>query len=255
MHSLDRRCCRRDDNLERPSGAMATATPESATRVARLLAGVPWFAALPFELRRQVLATTVEREASAGEYIAHAGEPCRHWFGVVHGVLQMYVASSDGSETTLCCVGQGQWCGDGSLLKKELRRYDLKSLTASRVLMVPAQTFETLRDRSIAFNRSLCEIMNERMGVFVGMLEASRLQRPELRVARGLLMLTDESGEDAQSLSIAQHELALICGLSRQRVNAALSNLRHDGLVQHERHRGDFRVAVTQLRAFLLESA
>jgi CRP/FNR family transcriptional regulator, cyclic AMP receptor protein len=212
----------------------------------------PWYHTLPIELQRLLLETTTERRAAAGEYIARAGEPCLHWYGLVRGFLQMYVVTADGAETTLYCLREGQWGGDGSLLKKELRRYDLRALTPSRIFLVPATTFEALRQSSIPFNHFLCEILNERMGTFVGMLEASRLLGPEMRVARGLLMLANNVKADAQELSIPQHELALICGLSRQRVNMALSEFRRVGFVRNDPYKGILLVDVPRLRAYVV---
>ncbi|HSV60034.1 MAG TPA: Crp/Fnr family transcriptional regulator [Variovorax sp.] len=231
-----------------------TAPPQApAAGFPEFLERWPWYRALPADLQRLILQTTVERTAAAGEYIARAGEPCMHWYGLMQGFLQMYVLGADGAETTLYCLREGQWGGEGSLLKKELRRYDLRSLTPSRIFMVPAQTFETLRRSSIEFNQFLCDIMNERMGVFVGMLEASRLLGPELRVARGLLMLAGHQAGDAQELLIPQHELALICGLSRQRVNMAISELKRLGLVRSEVHKGIVLVDLERLRAYVME--
>jgi CRP/FNR family transcriptional regulator, cyclic AMP receptor protein len=213
----------------------------------------PWYHALPAELQRLVLDTTTERMAAPGEYISRAGEPCLHWYGLLHGFLQMYVLGADGSETTLYCLREGQWGGEGSLLKKELRRYDLRALTPSHIFMVPVATFETLRQSSIPFNHFLCDIMNERMGTFVGMLEASRLLGPELRVARGLLMLAQNVAGDAQELSIPQHELALICGLSRQRVNMAISEFRRLGLVRNDLHKGILVVDVPRVHSYVMD--
>jgi CRP/FNR family cyclic AMP-dependent transcriptional regulator len=235
---------------------MSTAATQQAPAASfiEFLGSWPWYRALPAELQRLIVDTTVERTAAAGEYIARAGEPCMHWYGVMRGFLQMYVVGSDGTETTLYCVGEGRWAGEGSLLKKELRRYDLRSLTPSHLFMVPVETFETLRRSSIEFNHFLCEIMNERMGVFVGMLAASRLLGPEMRVARGLLMLASNQAGNAQELLIPQHELALICGLSRQRVNMALSELKRFGLVRSELHKGIVLVNVARLRAYVMEA-
>jgi CRP-like cAMP-binding protein len=230
-----------------------SSSPISEVSAPDFLGRWPWYAALSPEHQHLLLDTLVERRTVAGEYIARANEPCLHWYGIVRGFLQMYVSGVDGTETTLYCLGEGRWGGEGSLLKKELRRYDLRSLTAARFFMVPVATFEVLRNHSIAFNHFLCEIMNERMGVFVGMLEASRLLSPEVRVARGLLMLANEHERAAQSLSIPQHELALICGLSRQRVNAAISELKRHGLVHSEFHGSELLVNVPKLRAYLLE--
>ena len=219
-----------------------------------LEAAAPWYHALTPELKALLLRTTIEKTSAAGEYIARAGEPCMHWYGIVRGLLQMYVAGADGTETTLYCVGQGRWAGEGSLMKKELRQYDLRSLTPSRIFMVPVETFEALRHSSIEFNHCLCDIMNERMGVFVGMLAASRLLGPEMRVARGLLMLASGQAGEAQDLMIPQHELGLICGLSRQRVNVAIAELKSLGLVRSEIHKGIVLVNVARLRAYVMES-
>jgi CRP/FNR family transcriptional regulator, cyclic AMP receptor protein len=211
----------------------------------------PWFRALPDDLRLLVLNTATERTAGAGDTIARAGEPCTHWYGLVRGVLQMYVIGQDGTESTLYCLREGEWGGEGSLLKNEPRRYDLRALAPSQLCLLPTQTFETLRRSSIEFNHFLCEIMNARMGEFVGMLAASRLQGPEMQVARGLLMLVDLDGPDAQELAVSQQDLALICGLSRQRVNIAISVFKRRDIVRSEPNRSFLIVRMSRLRSFV----
>ncbi|MBP0621156.1 Crp/Fnr family transcriptional regulator [Cupriavidus consociatus] len=214
-----------------------------------------WYLKLSAELRSLVLDTIEERTAGPGEYIARAGEPSTYWYGLIRGFLQMYVVGADGSETTLYCQREGEWGGEGSLLKKEMRRYDLRSLTPSHICLLPASTFEALRQSSIEFNHFLCDNMNERTGVFVGMLVASRLLGPEMRVARALLMLADNAGGDGQELYISQHELALICGLSRQRVNIAISELKQRGLVESEPCKNFLLVHVAALGNHVAEAA
>ncbi|RJF95624.1 Crp/Fnr family transcriptional regulator [Noviherbaspirillum saxi] len=232
---------------------MQTTEQVPATSLPEFLERWEWYRALPAELRSLTLETAVERKAAAGEYIARAGEPSTHWYGLMHGILQMYVVGADGAETTLYCLREGEWGGEGSLLKKEMRQYHLRSLTSAHICLVPAKTFEKLRQSSIEFNHFLCDIMNARMGIFVGMLEASRLRGPETRVARALLMLTDSQGDDTQEILISQHELALISGLSRQRVNVALSLFNRLGLVHTEARKGCLVVYLSRLRNFAKE--
>lgn len=226
--------------------------PALPSSVPEFLEKWPWYRALAPELRALTLDTAIERTADSGEYIARAGQPSAHWYGLIRGILQMYVVGADGSETTLYCQREGEWGGEGSLLKREMRRYDLRALTQAHLCMVPAATFETLRQSSIEFNHFLCDIMNARMGEFVGMLAASRLRGPEMQVARALLMLADDRSSDAQEFSIPQHELALISGLSRQRVNMALSAFRRLGLVRGESHKGPLVVDVPHLRRYVV---
>lgn len=225
----------------------------SQTTLIDFLARWHWFRALPTELRVLTMETAVDRSVAAGEYIARSGEPSAYWCGVVLGQLQMYVVTTEGDETTLYYLREGEWCGDGSLLKKELMQYDLRSLTPARICLIPAATFDVLRRSSIEFSNFLCEVMNTRMGEFVGMLVASRLLGPEKRVAKALLMMAKSKSEDLHELSIHQRDLALICGLSRQRVNMALSAFRQNGLVRTAGSKGFLVVHTQRLRSYIAE--
>ena len=230
---------------------MGTAGHLAETSLLSFLERWPWYHALSPELRSLVMQTATERVAETGEYIARAGTPCTDWYGLMQGFLQMYVTGARGAETTLYCLREGEWGGEGSLLKGELRRYDLRALTPARLCTIPLKTFELLRNSSIEFNHFLCVIMNARMGVFVGMLEATRLLGPEMRVAKALMMLADSQASGAQEISIPQHQLALMCGLSRQRVNMALNKLKQAELVRSERSWGFVSVHVPRLRNYV----
>ena len=219
--------------------------------ITRFLESWTWYRQLPANLRALTLSTASEQRAEPGDYVAREGTPCTHWYGLLQGYLQMYVVGSDGSETTLYCLRTGEWGGDGSLLKKELWRYDLRALTTAQICRIPAPTFQALRNASLPFNHFLSEIMNARMGAFVSMLVASRLLKPELRVARGLLMVANERDDGLQALAVSQHELALICGLSRQRVNVALGEFKRLGLVGIEPNKGMLFVDVQRLRVYV----
>lgn len=52
---------------------------------------------------------------------------------------------------------------------------------------------------------------------------------------------------------IPQHELALICGLSRQRVNVAISELKRLELVRSEVYKGIVLVDLPRLRAYVMD--
>ncbi len=195
-----------------------------------------WFKSLPDPMQALVLATAYERSVRAGECIAHAGERSGQWFGVVHGLLQMSVSGLGGDETTLHCLRENEWGGEGSLLKHEARRYNVVAVVPSRVCLVPADTFYTLHREVVSFNHFLLDNLNERMGVAVGLLADARLCSPERRVAKCLLMLVERRAPSTLPIPIQQNDLALICGLSRQRTNRALSSLQRARLVRVDRY-------------------
>ena len=210
-----------------------------------------WGRALaPHELER-VLQESSERWVSEGGYAARMGERVDHWTGVVQGLLKMSVTSAEGKVSTLTGMSAGGWYGEGSLLKREPRRYDVVALRPSRLAQVPYATFEWLRSTSLPFNHYLQQLMNARLSLFIGMLEYDRLLSTDARVARCLASLfnADLYPQPRAFLDLRQQEIALLSGLSRQRVNVALHRLQAGGLIRIEQ-RGMTVLDIEGLRNF-----
>ena len=78
--------------------------------------------------------------------------------------------------------------------------------------------------------------LNERLGQFIAAREIDRMSNPDIRVARSLAALFNPvlfSGV-GDLLRITQQELAYLVGLSRQRVNEALTHLQAQELIRVE---------------------
>jgi CRP/FNR family transcriptional regulator, cyclic AMP receptor protein len=195
-----------------------------------------WFADLSADLQQLVSTTSTEIRLASGDCVARNGEPSLHWFGLIHGFLKMSIVEAEGNETVLYCLCKDEWGGEGSLLKDELRRYSIIAMTPSVVCAVPLSTFKTLHAESLSFNQFLVKNTNERMSVFIGMLQAARLASPEYRVACCLLMLARGQEENSIPLDISQCDIALMSGLSRQRTNMALQALKYKKLIRAQRY-------------------
>ena len=209
----------------------APASMEEMVRSAR------WAAALPPDALEHVLGSMQEQRVPAGGVIARAGHVVEHWAGLIEGFAKMSVGASDGRVSTLTGVSAGVWWGEGSLFKRELRRYDVLALRPTRVALMPRRTFEWLRETSIPFNHYLQELLSARLSLFIGALEQERLLDTDARVAHCLARLFDETlyPQAPRFLEIDQSELGLLANVSRQRVNVALHRLQGCGLVRIER--------------------
>lgn len=195
-----------------------------------------WSHSLTPEQLQRVENETIRRRCPAGSYVCRKGEAVEHWVGVVEGLVKMTNLSADGKPTTFTGIPSGGWFGEGSLLKKEPRRYDVVALRDSEVAYMPRATFTWLLDNSIGFNRFLLIQLNERLGQFISMVECDRLLEPDARVARSLASLFNPHlypGHGPQ-LQISQEEIGYLAGLSRQRANQALKALEKAGLVRVE---------------------
>src|SRR5699024_7359005 len=184
----------------------------------------------------QVIKSVSTSQYDAGALIERKGELAQAWIGVASGLIKVSVGTADGKMASLTGVPAGGWIGEGSLLKKEIRKYDVVALRDSTIIRMPEKTFNWLLDTSIAFNRYLIHQLNERVAQFIGKAEYDRLLAPDARVARCLAELFNPllyPGKGMR-LDITQEEIGYLARISRQRTNQALRVLEQAELLRIE---------------------
>ena len=197
---------------------------------------MPWLALLLPTERDRALDGLQVGDALPGDYVCRLGKPVTYWFGVVEGLLKMSSDNAQGQTMTFTGVPPGGWFGEGTALKREPYRYNIQALRKSVVAGLPVDTFHWLLDHSIGFNRFVMNQLNERLGQFIAAREIDRMNNPDARVARSLAALFNPVLYPGvgEVLRITQQELAYLVGLSRQRVNEALSALEAEGTIRIE---------------------
>jgi len=183
---------------------------------------------------RRVESEAFEMTVSSGQIVCHRGERSDHWYGVAEGLVKVSNVSRSGRPTTFIGIPAGGWFGEGSVLKREMRPYDVVALRDSRLVLVPSSTFHWLLDASLPFNRFLIDQLNARLGQFVRRLEHSRLHNPDKHVAYCLAELFNVQlyPGTATTLDISQEEISFLAGVSRQLVNRALRRLEEAQLLE-----------------------
>jgi CRP-like cAMP-binding protein len=200
------------------------------------LAGIPWLAVLQPGERDMAVPHIKVGDALPGDYVCRLGRPVTYWFGVIEGLLKMSTENAQGRTITFSGLPPGGWFGEGTCLKREPYRYNVQALRRSIVAGLPTDTFHWLLDHSIGFNRFVMSQLNERLAQFIAAREIDRMSNPDLRVARSLAALFNRTlfPGVGEVLRITQQELAYLVGLSRQRVNEALSSLQEQGIIRVE---------------------
>ncbi len=195
-----------------------------------------WLALLTDEQQERVQRDVSVTQYPAGAMIERKGEKAYAWIGVRSGLVKVSVGTPDGKLASLTGVPAGGWIGEGSLLKNEIRKYDIVALRASTIVRLPVATFNWLLDTSIPFNRYLLHQLNERVAQFIGKAEYDRLLAPDARVARCLAELFNPLLYPCKSmrLDITQEEIGYLARISRQRTNQALRTLEAAELLRVE---------------------
>jgi CRP-like cAMP-binding protein len=205
-----------------------------ARRLPKLFTAYAWFRALADEHRQLVLDTSHAELRDSGAWVARRGAPSDYWIGVHAGLLKLAIYNASGRSCTLSGVPPGGWFGEGSVIKREDRKYDVVTIQPSLVMFVPVATFHTLLSTSLPFNGFVIRQLNNRMGEFIASIQNSRLLDVEARVAQALAQLfnPDLYPDTGRTIAISQEEVGLLTGVSRQRINQALQSLEKAGLLK-----------------------
>jgi CRP/FNR family transcriptional regulator, cyclic AMP receptor protein len=207
--------------------------PSSIAMRARLLEA-PWARGLSEAQLARIDRETQVLHFVEGSVVCREGAPAQHWVGVLDGMVKVDSVAPDGRGTTFIGVSSGGWLGEGSLLKREVRAYEVVALRDSWVALMPARTFDWLFETSLGFNHFLVHQLNARLGQFVALVATGRGHTTTARVALTVAQLLDPALSSAASnvLRISQEEVARLCGLSRQIANRALHALQEAGLIR-----------------------
>ncbi|MNS43583.1 Anaerobic regulatory protein [compost metagenome] len=202
--------------------------------VDRMLDVVPWYKGLP-ELERSVVRSELRTvQLAAGEYLFRAGARSPGWYGVVEGLVKWSSPGTDGRTLSLAGFSTGSWFGEATMIRRERFEYEVVALRPSRVVILPRDTCERLWNNNIEFTKALMTHLAQRVNWLMGCYTGNVLLDVDTTVARAVAAQLDaevHSGTQGR-LKISQEEIASLCGVSRQRCNAALTKLARAGVVQ-----------------------
>jgi CRP/FNR family cyclic AMP-dependent transcriptional regulator len=178
----------------------------------------------------------VEKSFGADEFVCMRGDQFEYWMGVTSGLVRVGTMSRSGKVISYTGLTAGAWFGEGTVLKNEPRQYDVVALRESRLALMDRNTFLWLFENSVAFNRFLVRLLNERLGQFIAMLEYGRTLDATGRLARCIASLFNPIlyRDAGRHLKITQEEIGAISGISRQNANQCLQTLERQGLLRIE---------------------
>jgi CRP-like cAMP-binding protein len=194
-----------------------------------------WMRLLPQGVRKRVLTEAYEALHAERELVARKGEPANSWIGVVEGSLKASGSFRSGKSLIFSGIPAGSWIGEGSVLKREPRHYDLVAVQPSRTCAHSARNvFVGCSTPAWTSTHFILDHLNERLGQFMGMVETDRIDDPRIKLARSILSLFNPVLYPGMgsALFVSQEEIGELVGLSRQRTNAAIKALESAGLVR-----------------------
>ncbi len=207
---------------------------QAQNAVDTMLGVVPWYNGLPDAERAEIRAALRMVSLRAGEYLFRAGERSPGWYGVVDGLVKWSSRGADGKTLSLAGFSTGSWFGEATMIRGARFEYEVVALRPSRVVILPRDTCERLWNNNIAFTKTLMEHLAQRVDWLMASYTGNVLLDVDTMVARAVAaQLAAQSHSDTSGrLRMSQEEIASLCGVSRQRCNAALMRLARAGVLR-----------------------
>jgi len=144
-------------------------------------------------------------------------------FLILEGHIRLTFQSSSGMHHLLKIGAPGGVVGDLACVDERPYPVFVEAMTPCTLEFISKKKFEELRDLHPDINAALLTHFSRLSRTMINMMEVTFLGSINARVAARLAFLSREYG--GLSLTVAQTDLGLMTGISRQATNAALKDL------------------------------
>lgn len=202
----------------------------------------PFLGALTTDETRELFNGASLRSVGANEVVFRKDDPGDGLYAVIRGRILIVAESPEGKELILNKHDAGELFGEIALLDGAGRSATAIAYEASELLFLA-------RDRFLGFVKSrpetmirIIELLCTRLRRATTLVEDSAFLDVTARLAKLVLALLDDRGaparpESGATLAIAQKDLALMLGVSREFVTKLLALWRDAGIVESGRRR------------------
>jgi CRP-like cAMP-binding protein len=180
--------------------------------------------------------TITHQRVGRHQFVVREGDPGETFYLIVEGSVAVCRIASDGRETILSILKEGDFFGEMSILDSSLRSASIKTLTEVELGIIKREDFIALLDNNPQIGRHLVIELSERLRAANQLIAATTSQDIRSRLASLLLNLSENFGEQTDngvriSLRLTNQEMANMIGTTRETVNRTLNRFWDDRMI------------------------
>lgn len=200
-----------------------------AEAIARVLSGVPIFAALTEAERTEAASHMRPRKFARDEVVFHRDDPAAHLFVIASGAVKVSIPDEEGHEVVVAIEREGAVFGDLALFDDAPRSATVTALDETQVVTLARDDFLRVLERSPRATREIIRLLARTVRRASGRIEDLVFLDVHGRVAKCLLDLA--TAHARTEIELTQDDLAAFVGATRVSVNRALADLEGLGAI------------------------
>ena len=181
------------------------------------------------------------RRLAKGELLFNVGDASDDAFIVTSGRVRIWSVSASGVEVTLNVLGPGAIFGEIGMLDRSERTAGASALDKAELQVIGRAAFDEALDRDPQLARNVIAFLCDRLRWVSARMEDSALRSAPERLARILVHLSQDYGEEQPdgavrlTVNLTQGELARWTHMSRENLNKTLNRWVDEGLLSQSR--------------------
>lgn len=225
--------------MGRGGAQLVMALPADAR--ARLLARSFLFRGLAPDVLARIGEISTPRRIAAKDTLFWEGDEADALYGVVGGMMRIWLHGPDGKELTLSLMEPGDFFGEIALLDGLRRTASASAFSDSELITVPRRDFLALLEEEPRLSLHIVELLCERLRSSTDRIRDTTFLDLGTRLCKTLKALAighgrDEPGGTVIDAKLSQSMLAQFLGASREAVNKQLKLLERDGVIGRSGH-------------------
>jgi CRP/FNR family transcriptional regulator len=200
------------------------------------LRAIPEFSLLSDEELVHVRSLIRERQVQRGEILFFEGEPGERLYFILSGWVKVFKTSTDGKEQVLRIFHAGETFNEVPVFDGGPNPASAMTLEEGTVYVLHRADIRQLLSEHPTIALSVIQMLASRLRYMVGLVEDLSFKHVSARVAKALLLHSEEiEGKTAHRLT--QQELAALVGTAREVVGRVLKALEQEGGIDLEQGR------------------
>lgn len=208
-----------------------------AAAIAKALAEVPLFAALPQPDRDEIAGRMRLRRFTRDEVVFHRDDPATHLYLILSGTAKVIFPDESGREAIARFLRAGDIFGELALFDDAPRSATLTAVAELATLTLARDDFLRILERSPRATRETLGLLARTIRRLSGRLEDLVFLDVPSRVAKCLIDLSETVGTPEHEIALTQDDLAAFVGATRVSVNRVLADLESRGMITVSRRR------------------
>lgn len=175
-------------------------------------------------------------EYKKGDFLFMEDEPTSAVFLITSGRVKLFKTSDEGKEVVLGILSTNNLFGEQILFSEGKHTFAAQALEPTRLCACYKNDFEALVAQNSEISIKIIRTLGEKLNKMTEQLADMAIYETQDRVARTLVRLAEEHGEDTQdgrrlSFQLTHDDLGALVGASRVMVTNVLKSLRKAGVV------------------------